>query len=354
MTRIDQRTSPPPQPVRVSDDAGNIIQERDDGLYAPTPAAARSVEAANAGISVSTDSDSYNVGARVSPNAGNALTITGNGLFVPTAEPGTMSTVSSGSPGISVDADDTDYAVSVVISPDAGNQLEERVNGLYVPPGEGGEPVRLLEIGSITNIVESPDGTFTPVYVRETMVVPADTQYVQLQGSLPTDDGTFYETYLVRDDMEGSGWAVTWGLGEYVNGVEGPGSIGVGGGGSMHIITSEDGEWQVLAADKCEPVYQASGSGDTVLTNVHHNRIVDMASSGTLEVQTQANARYLAEFECTIVRDSGFTVEFPSGVSVNGTSGPVSYSVQRTPGGIVLKRRSENTWFLLGDATIVM
>ena len=29
MTRIDQRTSPPPQPVRVSDDAGN---EAHDGL----------------------------------------------------------------------------------------------------------------------------------------------------------------------------------------------------------------------------------------------------------------------------------------------------------------------------------
>jgi hypothetical protein len=63
----------------------------------------------------------------VSPNAGNALQVLPNGLFVPAASSQDTTSVDLTLAGGVLSA-------NVIISPNTGNQLQLLPNGLYVPP----------------------------------------------------------------------------------------------------------------------------------------------------------------------------------------------------------------------------
>ncbi len=130
----DEATNTNTITVQISADPDNVLTMESDGLKA-TGGTATKVQAGSNAVSVSTVGNVATVDVRRSPDAGNALALRANGLYVPTPAAVAQSTVSEGDESVVVVHTGNDYAVGVAISSTADNTLELNADGLYVPPG---------------------------------------------------------------------------------------------------------------------------------------------------------------------------------------------------------------------------
>ena len=234
--------------ARVSGQAGNQLVLNAGtgptaGLYVPAPIIPETdppptVSAANTGVTVALTGADYAVGARVAPTAGNQLSITPTGLYVPpaeTVEPGETKDVVSGSPGIGVVESATEYTVSAVIDPNESNRLSETLFGLFVPPETPFELEISADPGNM--LADRADGLYvnapliqqpasvanatviSPAMVNQYITLDADSATASINGSL-SGFGIGDEICLTR--LAGEFSLAFSNTGSVVNGTESP------------------------------------------------------------------------------------------------------------------------------------
>lgn len=81
------------------------------------------------------------------------------------------------------------------------------------------------------------------------------------------------------------------------------------------------------------------------------NKMIVMGPIHTVEVDTVSS--FDEGVEVTLVRlGADFTLTFPAGTTVNGATGPVSFSVPRLPASVVLKNMDgAQDWIMMGNVT---
>lgn len=141
---------------KVSDDEGNILERRDNGLYVPASGVSISDAEGNA-LTQKTDGLYVPTGAvEISEEDGNLIEQKADGLFVGKTEPD----ISFDDDNILEKKEDGLYVpkTEIDISPDEDNILEKKDNGLYVPEIKGVEISE--EEGNTIELKE--DGLYVP------------------------------------------------------------------------------------------------------------------------------------------------------------------------------------------------
>lgn len=139
--------------VRVSALPGNDITIQADGLYAPgTNLQAIDTPCFDFTL-VEFPPGSFQISGSpiISPNAGNSLSCVGNGLFVPAVGPADVSITTLDTACLNLDVVEGPPSVfqitgNPIISPDLGNALSCTANGLFVAPGAVQQPVTITPI----------------------------------------------------------------------------------------------------------------------------------------------------------------------------------------------------------------
>lgn len=364
--------------VAISEDAGNIIEMRDDGLFAT----AGTAEVA------------------ISANAGNIVTLEEDGLFVPPppAAPA-QRPVGPGDASVAVGdgaGDPSPYEVAVRRSADAGNQIELRTDGLFVPAsgGGGGGAAFGVIIHDLAEITEPGDEVHT-------ILAAENLNYLIFRGAMEGVALTAQATAAYPDDFEvmlirevpGQILSISAPPGVMLNGIEEV-SITVGpmlGGIRLKRIAADRWIAHGLSTDEFTSALRIGQSGIGIkIAEVPGNTVSIRPGAGldsglfagppevivqNVEIPTRTitgdEAGKIVELgpvtdaalsgvetyeplsEYTLVRaGGGFTVSIPSGFTVNGLAGPQTYDVTALPGGVVLKVREDGEWLLMGDATL--
>lgn len=126
--------------VKISTTAGNALIANSTGLYVPTPSSSgestlvASDSSTIAFTTSGTAGHSLTAGVKISSTAGNTLSVSGSGLYVPT--PTLTQDVLVATDSLSINFTTTGafghgLTGEVIISPDSGNALGVRSNGLY-------------------------------------------------------------------------------------------------------------------------------------------------------------------------------------------------------------------------------
>lgn len=174
--------------VAISDDPGNGIQQRPDGLYVPRVIKHLvDVESDSDGIGVNKtkidDTDRFGVEIFVSEDANNILEQRENGLFVPeTIIPEVSLPTVVGSTSIQVSETELEYSVGVILSSGSGNQLTIEADGLFVPEVEIPETQISAEAGNLASL--KSDGIYAGMESFGNLNAAPDTDYV----NFPFDD----------------------------------------------------------------------------------------------------------------------------------------------------------------------
>lgn len=365
--------------VAISEDAGNIIEMRGDGLFATAGAAA----------------------VAISANAGNIVTLEEDGLFVPPppAAPA-QRPVGPGDTSVAVvdgAGDPAPYEVAVRRSADVGNQIELRDDGLFVPEGGGGGGG-----GAFGVIVHDLVEIVVPGDEVHTILASENMNYLVFRGMMgqailspqasvayPAD----FEVVIIRDEP-GSTFAITAGIGVILNG-EDEGEVRCGpmsGGIRLKRVAADRWVAHGLATDEFNSAIRITSGGvqvkiaqipgntvtirpgtgmdsglfsgppEVMIQNVEiPSRVIEAYDAGKIIELGPVTDASLSEFESyvplseyTLVRAGGaFTITIGAGFTVNGLSGPQTYNVTALPGGAVLKVREDGEWLLMGDATLV-
>lgn len=116
----------------ISADAGNQLEERVNGLYVPASGGTITVTD-TASVDLTLTGSDLEADVKISATAGNQITENVDGLYVPAS---TITVTDTDSIDLTITG--SDLEADVIISPDAGNGLELRANGLYAPLGGGG------------------------------------------------------------------------------------------------------------------------------------------------------------------------------------------------------------------------
>lgn len=138
--------------VKISADAGNVISAKVDGIYASVTTFELSHTDTNSVAldGAGTEADPLKADLNVSAVAGNVLTVVPDGAYVPTPtistiDGETIELIGDGSPSSALTAE-------VISSADAGNLIEVRADGLYVGMGDvvtaDGQSVSVSGVGS--------------------------------------------------------------------------------------------------------------------------------------------------------------------------------------------------------------
>lgn len=158
--------------VKLSTTPGNALIANSTGLYVPTPSySGESVlvttDSSSLAFSTSgTAGHSLTGSVKISNSVGNILTISGNGLYVPTptitqdtlvaTDTDSINFTTSGAAGHNITAD-------VKVSPDSGNNLQIRPNGLFVNPSSANTPITIVASPGISILTSGTDlHTLTP------------------------------------------------------------------------------------------------------------------------------------------------------------------------------------------------
>ena len=127
-----------------SPDAGQILQLRANGVYVPGPQTGNPIDVPTtvldtASVDLTLAANVLSADVIISPNAGNALTLLGNGLFVA----GFAGSILSATDSSTIDHTVAAGVLSsmVIRSPDPNNLLELRANGVYVGYGTAASSV---------------------------------------------------------------------------------------------------------------------------------------------------------------------------------------------------------------------
>lgn len=174
--------------VAISDDPGNGIQQRPDGLYVPRVIKHLvDVGPDSDGIGVNKtkidDTDRFGVEIFVSEEENNILEQREDGLFVPeTVIPEVSLPTVVGSTSIQVSETELEYSVGVILSSGSGNQLTIEADGLFVPEVEIPETEISAEPGNLASL--KADGIYAGMESFGNLNAAPDTDYV----NFPFDD----------------------------------------------------------------------------------------------------------------------------------------------------------------------
>lgn len=318
----------------VSDDPGNSIQQRPDGLFAPAIIYRENtvVEAADDSLDVTEGVTEegfrkFEVGTRISLGDGNILELREDGLFAGFDE-----------------------------SEAEGPILLVQGSLLYTPtiPGQG-----IITYTGRRNVIRVTDG-LTNIILNEA-----------------EDFDQMEEIYLVQDEQREMPLHLRWPEGVTVDNVPGPGSRAFGPGSSIHLLRHMGQQWLVLAGGGVDeapfdgnpytrrngvwvqqhsqvlPALDLGQPEDAIALDINtsqFNRIVQVHDNFTrLDLKRQHVMPYQDHYEATFVKASSFLVNVPMGVTVNGFGGPVAFRVEAKPRGCVLKKLRNDEWLLLGS-----
>lgn len=154
----------------------------------------------------------YEVGLAISEDAGNAIEIREDGVFVP--EAGASIDITSDNAGISVSPTEVGVAIGAVISGDPGNQIEMRGDGLYAGASRFETMPPIIE----TTYTHLPEENPNILFMLESGVAE-----VRILDSTGYMDGAEYT--LVK---AGSAFVIAIEMGVTLNGVSGPADFDVG------------------------------------------------------------------------------------------------------------------------------
>ena len=116
--------------VVVSPNAGNALQVLPNGLF--VPAASSIAVQDTTSIDLTLTGGVLSASVIISPNAGNQLQLLPNGLYV---APSTFSLTVTDTNTVDLNLAGNNLTANVIVSPNAGNALQVLPNGLYVGPG---------------------------------------------------------------------------------------------------------------------------------------------------------------------------------------------------------------------------
>jgi hypothetical protein len=155
--------------VKISAFPGNEIVALVDGIYAPDVDVV-GLDTPCFDITVTeSPADTFTISGSpvISPNAGNALSCQGNGLYVPQSQDVNVLVQDGDCLDLSVvEAPAGTFTISgdVEISSTAGNQIQCTIDGLYVPTGAGAADVSMVAIDTAClnlDVTEAPANNFT-------------------------------------------------------------------------------------------------------------------------------------------------------------------------------------------------
>lgn len=360
--------------VGISEDVGNIIEMRDDGLYAIAGAAT----------------------VAVSEQAGNIIELLEDGLFAPPADPARPVDAADASIIVTDGAGDpSPHVVGVRRSVDAGNQIELRGDGLFVPASGGGaaDPFGVV-------VYDLAEETGTPGEGTHTLLASDHMKFAVFRGfmfgaHIDLQSGTSYPDDFEAVIIGETGALITLSAAEGVtlNGIDG-GSVRCGPMmGSLRIKRLSADRWIAVGAgtdewtsalkieadglrvkvasrpDNAISIIPGSGPETGIFAGPpeilvqeveipsfevapeHAGMVIELGPTSAATIDPMAEYPPFTEY--TIVRAGAFTFTVPAGATVNGVAGPTSYNVAALPGGIVLKAKDDGTFLLMGDATVV-
>ena len=116
--------------VVVSPNAGNALQVLPNGLFVPAPSSIAVQDTTS--IDLTLTGGVLSASVIISPNAGNQLQLLPNGLYV---APSTFSLTVTDTNTVDLNLAGNNLTANVIVSPNAGNALQVLPNGLYVSPG---------------------------------------------------------------------------------------------------------------------------------------------------------------------------------------------------------------------------
>jgi len=116
--------------VVVSPNAGNALQVLPNGLFVPAASSLSVQDTTSVDLTLAGGVLSANV--IISPNTGNQLQLLPNGLYVP---PSTFNLTVTDTNTVDLTLAGNNLSANVIVSPNAGNALQVLPNGLYVGPG---------------------------------------------------------------------------------------------------------------------------------------------------------------------------------------------------------------------------
>ena len=116
--------------VVVSPNAGNALQVLPNGLFVPAPSSIAVQDTTS--IDLTLTGGVLSASVIISPNAGNQLQLLPNGLYV---APSTFSLTVTDTNTVDLNLAGNNLTANVIVSPNAGNALQVLPNGLYVGPG---------------------------------------------------------------------------------------------------------------------------------------------------------------------------------------------------------------------------
>jgi hypothetical protein len=116
--------------VVVSPNAGNALQVLPNGLFVPAASSLSVQDTTSVDLTLAGGVLSANV--IISPNTGNQLQLLPNGLYVP---PSTFNLTVTDTNTVDLTLAGNNLSANVIVSPNAGNALQVLPNGLYVSPG---------------------------------------------------------------------------------------------------------------------------------------------------------------------------------------------------------------------------
>ena len=317
----------------VSDDPGNSIQQRPDGLFAPAIIYRENTVVAPADDSISVvESETtdgfrkFDVGTRISLEDGNLVELRDDGLFVSVPEELTEDPILLTQGGL-----------------------------IYTPlvPGQG-----IITYTGDRNIIRIQNGL-------NNIVLPLGEAFDRME-----------EIYLVQDGQRTMPVNLLWDTGVTVDNVPGPASRTFGPGSSIHILRHTAQQWLVLAGGGVDEapfdnqpytrqngiwvqqhsqVLPAMALGEPEdlqpldVNTSQFNRIVHISDGfESLDLKRQYVGNYQDHFEATFIKDDPFLVKVPMGVRINGFEGPLGFNVEAKPKGCVLKKVSSDNWLLMG------
>lgn len=322
-----------------------------------------------------------NIRAMVSADAGNSIQQRPDGLFAPAIIYRENTIVEASDDSLLIEETQTQdgfrkFEVGTRISLADGNLLELREDGLFVTVNEQTFPEKLL--------IHQGSLVYTPLIPGQGVIAyTGDRNIIRIQNGLNNivlpeaeEFEKMEEVYLVQDGQRTMPINLLWNAGVTVDNVAGPGSRTFGPGQSIHLLRHTAQQWLVLAGSGVDeapfdnqpytrrngvwvqqhaqvlPAMVMDEPEDPIVLDVNtsqFNRIVFIDDGFTgLSLKRQHIAGYQDHFEATYLKDSPFLLSVPMGVRVNGFEGPIGFNVEAKPKGCVLKKIRADEWMLMG------